>query len=72
MLLKLRTPLKGRRPNRKELQMKKQNVKKLHLSRETLRHLKESDLAPAHGGLAAGNEPGDPYSKQDSHNVCCA
>jgi hypothetical protein len=49
--------------------MKKQTVKKLLLSKETLRHLKESDLAPAQGrGI---NSPHRPYSEQDSVNVCC-
>jgi hypothetical protein len=58
----------------KEHTMKKHTVKKLVLAKETLRHLKEGDLAGAQGGLAGTtiNRPGDPYSKQDSVNVCCA
>ena len=53
--------------------MKKHGVKKLFLSKETLRHLKEGDLKLAEGGLAAGNPPAQQYySQQDSVNVCCA
>ncbi len=51
--------------------MKKQTLKKLLLSKETVRQLAEGDLTPAQGGLGTINSPHLDYSKQDSVNVCC-